>query len=1008
MPKFRHKVPHSIPDLETLDVLLEEGTHLVTFGKRNTYIDGDPEGVWYCWAGNIEHPKHPRVGAVLEPAFGKAYRNSNRTKRCEARTAQLVPEGRMPVNTQQYSVAKILKRDPLLHLSDWKKEEIFLNILSSAQEQYWMQMSTHERQEACRIADQKHEDLEIQLVFVRANRRYQWTNNKKDKDYFHRCVKDKGAAKHVLEPIDNDIFGVKDANRKTILIGGRYPLAESAQPLAYLLAFQKAVLGKITEIIHFVLSSLDPGLYQEYCGLLSVTRTLMHSSKALPVSLGRPEPAGKETKNKEAAMRQNPPCINTGHDEDDLQWTNQELHGPGALPLNSSSSSVSAGGAENSPHSSEAMSMVQVISSKGMEPIDIEARPTSAGDQGQVGAAAVEKKADARAANADAPADISAAKSSTADTDNGAREMDAQTPITYLYLTFGTPLPSPHACSPRHRDGDGVGLPPCPDLSAYRNPLTWPRFRKDLMVFLSCVATWGTAYTAGAYSQPVDLLAAELGTTRIGALVGVTTFCMGFASAPMILAPFSEINGRYPVFATAGVVFTVSQAVSGVVKSLAGMLVARFLAGVGGSVFSTMVGGVIADMYDKEDRNTPMALFSGSVLVGTGSGPLVAAVMVQHWGDEGQTWKWIFWHQVILDFALMTAIAVLFKESRGSVHLSRKAKALNKWYEELEASGIYGVWVQGEGLSEHLGILGDTEAEKRAPLSQASLQRIRWITKEDEQRGSLASMVMTSLFRPFHFLFTEPIVFFFTLWVSFAWAILYLTFASIPLVFKRQYGFTTEQCGFVFLAMVVGSIMATMIGIYQENILKHRRWQRKTEGSESDTSDNSYVEPGRFWGFLKRNFPAESHESRLYFACLTSVLLPLGLYLFGFSAQPSIHWIVPTLAIGIATAGIFYIYLATFNYLADIYQGYASSALAAQSFGRNVLGGIFPLVAGALFTDLGEDAAGGILGSVATALTVVPWALVFFGERIRARSAFAAVSTRETLFRLVLLTQYRI
>ncbi|RYP09332.1 hypothetical protein DL764_001379 [Monosporascus ibericus] len=643
-----------------------------------------------------------------------------------------------------------------------------------------------------------------------------------------------------------------------------------------------------------------------------------------------------------------------------------------------------------------------------MEHIDLEARAWSAGYQRQVSGAAVEKKTDARASNTDVPADISAAKSSTADADDGAREMGAQTPITHLYLTFDTPLPTPSACSPPHGDGDGVDLPPYPDLSAYRNPLMWPRFRKDIMVLLSCVATWGTAYTAGAYSQPVDLIAAELDTTRIGALVGVTTFCMGFAWAPMILAPFSEINGRYPVFAIAGVVFTVFQAVSGVVKTLAGMLVARFLTGVGGSVFSTMVGGVIADMYDKEDRNTPMALFSGSVLVGTGSGPLVAAAMVQHWGGEGQTWKWIFWHQVILDFVLMIAIAVLFKESRGSVLLSRKAKALNKWYEELEANGIYGVWVQGERLSEHLGVLGNAGAEKRAPLSSTSLQRIRWITKEDEQRGSLASMVTTSLFRPFHFLFTEPIVFFFTLWVSFAWAILYLTFASIPLVFKRQYDFTTEQCGFVFIAMVLGSIVATVIGIYQEDILKHRRWQRKAEGSESDASDNSYAEPSRFWGFLRRNFPAESHESRLYFTCLTSVLLPLGLYLFGFSAQPSIHWIFPTLAIGIATTGIFYIYLATFNYLADIYQSYASSALAAQSFGRNVLGGIFPLVAGALFTNLGEDAAGGLLGGIATALTVVPWALVFFGERTRARSAFAVVSTPETLFRPVLLTPYRL
>lgn len=219
---------------------------------------------------------------------------------------------------------------------------------------------------------------------------------------------------------------------------------------------------------------------------------------------------------------------------------------------------------------------------------------------------------------------------------------DASTAITYLYLTFDTPVPSPNVGEPRADNGD---LPPCPDLSGYTDPLTWPKTRKGVMVAISCIATCFTAYAAGAYSESADLIAAEFNSTHEAALVGVTTFCIGFAVAPMVLAPFSEINGRYPIFAIAGVVFVVFQAVCGVVTNLAGMLIARFFKGVGGSVFSTMVGGVIADMYEKEDRNTPMALFSGSVLVGTGLGPLVAAVMVERWGSEGQKWKWVFWHQ---------------------------------------------------------------------------------------------------------------------------------------------------------------------------------------------------------------------------------------------------------------------------------------------------------------------------------------------------------------------------
>jgi hypothetical protein len=254
-------------------------------------------------------------------------------------------------------------------------------------------------------------------------------------------------------------------------------------------------------------------------------------------------------------------------------------------------------------------------------------------------------------------------------------------------------------------------------------------------------------------------------------------------------------------------------------------------------------------------------------------------------------------------------------------------------------------------------------------------------------------MIKTSLTRPFHLLFTEPIAFFFSLWVSFAWGILYLTFGSVPLVFRRQYDFNTQQSGYVFSSLIIGGIIATFLGIYQEDLLKHPNWQAKSTVSSSDSGDDVVESSsGRFWAFLRRKFPAESPESRLYFTCFTAVLLPVGLYLFGLSAQPSNHWIVPTIGVVVATIGIQLIYLATFNYFADIYQTYASSALAAQSFCRNVVGGVFPLATTPLFTNLGEDAAGGLLGAIATVLTVVPWVLVLFGERIRHRSKFAIVS----------------
>ena len=162
--------------------------------------------------------------------------------------------------------------------------------------------------------------------------------------------------------------------------------------------------------------------------------------------------------------------------------------------------------------------------------------------------------------------------------------------------------------------------------------------------------------------------------------------------------------------------------------------------------------------------------------------------------------------------------------------------------------------------------------------------------------------------------------------------------------------------------MCIGALLSTVLSIYQEKVARHF-------GKISSTP-----------------------EGRLYFSCIESAFLPIGLFWFGWTSFSSVHWILPTLAIGCATMGIFSIYLAVFNYLADTYHRYASSALAAQSFCRNMLGGVFPLVSTAMFTRMTFAGAASFLGGVGAILTVVPWVLVFCGAKIRARSKFASVS----------------
>ncbi|KAL8800764.1 MAG: hypothetical protein Q9182_004928 [Xanthomendoza sp. 2 TL-2023] len=510
-------------------------------------------------------------------------------------------------------------------------------------------------------------------------------------------------------------------------------------------------------------------------------------------------------------------------------------------------------------------------------------------------------------------------------------------PIVYHYLTFDTELPTP---SRNHlqKEANVDTEPTPPDLRNYISPFQWPESRKTFTTWLSCAVTIVTAYTAGSYAPAADQMMEAWHVGRTAIYVGITTFTTGFATAPMILAPFSEINGRKPVFIATGALFVICQLCCALTRSYPGMLLARFFAGVGGSTFSTMVGGVVSDIYQVEDRNKPMALFAGAALMGTGLGPLCSGFVAQH-----LLWRWVFYIQVMTSGFLIVLVALFFKETRGSVLLSKRARLLNEWYEAREKLGLVGL---------------EMPREDDGPANRES-QRIRWKVKADEERETLAKMIGISIYRPFHLLTTEPVVFFFSLWVAFSWAVLYLTFTSIPLVFGTNHNFNIAQNGAVFAAMVAGALLSTILSIYQEKLA---------------------IRYGKL---------SSTPEGRLYFSCIESALMPIGLFWFGWTSFPQIHWIAPTLAIGCATMGVFSIYLAVFNYLADTYHKYASSALAAQSFCRNMLGGVFPLVADHMFTAMTYQGASSLLGGIGALLTLVPWVLVFYGPRIRARSRFA-------------------
>ena len=102
--------------------------------------------------------------------------------------------------------------------------------------------------------------------------------------------------------------------------------------------------------------------------------------------------------------------------------------------------------------------------------------------------------------------------------------------------------------------------------------------------------------------------------------------------------------------------------------------------------------------------------------------------------------------------------------------------------------------------------------------------RVRWKVAADDERENLTTMLRTSLLRPFMLLFTEPVVFFFSLWAAFNWSVLYINLSAIPLIFETAYGFSLSEADAVFTASCIGTLLATFLSLWQENMASRWAW----------------------------------------------------------------------------------------------------------------------------------------------------------------------------------------
>lgn len=228
--------------------------------------------------------------------------------------------------------------------------------------------------------------------------------------------------------------------------------------------------------------------------------------------------------------------------------------------------------------------------------------------------------------------------------------------------------------------------------------------------------------------------------------------------------------------------------------------------------------------------------------------------------------------------------------------------------------------------------------------------------------------VTVALLRPVHMLLTEPIVAFICLYVACEFATLFCFFASVPFVFGRIYHFAPEEIGLVYVSIIVGCLVG-FVTIVLCDVLFYR--------PQAARHPPHQVPP----------------EYRLYSAMIGSVLAPVGIFWFGWTARPGVSWVSPAVAIMPFAWGNICLFVSTTQYLVDTFHGTTvASAMSANSLARYGLAGAFPLFTIQMYQNLGVGWATSLLGFIAVALLPVPWSLFKFGKAIRARSRYETAS----------------
>lgn len=94
------------------------------------------------------------------------------------------------------------------------------------------------------------------------------------------------------------------------------------------------------------------------------------------------------------------------------------------------------------------------------------------------------------------------------------------------------------------------------------------------------------------------------------------------------------------------------------------------------------------------------------------------------------------------------------------------------------------------------------------------------------------------------------------------------------------------------------------------------------------------------------------------------LIFPLGVLMWGWTAQAQAHWIAPLIGSAILGFALMSAFNSLQNFIVDQFAPYSAAAMAAASLMRSVTGCVLPVFSDAMFLQLGYGWGGTLLACV--------------------------------------------